>query len=302
MARKDDDFKRLITSIQPPKGSSSSYPFYTTEVDGKNYRIAKIPDVAIPDNPRDLNTHAKEVKPILFPKSAPRSKSVPRSSKATSSRGGAADSSAEEKSTRWWVGYSVENAPSWWKGLVTDDRSPEAMYAMLINSMIPYMSPEDQRYMGDYLSRLFPEHFGDYKASAEDTSRIPAPPDMDAQSKTYFSAQRGKSMADTLEKMRVASGLPEDKVGAGYRFLKSLAKDIEVFGSGENEGITRSNLARLYSSFDQKIGETQAGELQGYGEVARAIANPFFSAGKLVGIQKDEQGNYRFQSRNPRWG
>lgn len=299
MARKDDDFKRLVTSINPPKGNSSSYPFYTTEVDGKKYRIAKVPDVAIPDNPRDLNTHAKEVKPIQFPKTTPK----PSSAKSSGgSRGGTADSSTEEKTTRWWVGYSVDGAPSWWKGLVTDDRSPEAMYAMLINSMIPYMSPEDQRYMGDYLSRFLPEHFGDYKASAEDTSRIPAPPQLDEQSKTYFSAQRGKSMAETLEKMRVASGLPEDKVGAGYRFLKSLAKDIEVFGSGEGEGITRSKLARLYSSFDQKIGETQAGELQGYGELARAIANPFFSAGKLVGIQKDEQGNYRFQSRNPRWG
>ena len=282
---------RLPSGRTPvPKQSTGSFtrdnPFYQPNLPPS--RGGGFTTTTLPDTPEGLVGQYGKPKPKLKP-----------------SGGRQVDSSTGEERPeyKWWVGYQVDGAPSWWRGLVTDDPSPEAQYAMLINSMIPFMSPEDQRYMGDYLSRLLPATpFKDYQPeTSEDVSRIPAPPQMDSQSNAYFSANRGRQMAETLEKMRQAAKLPEDKVGAGFRFLKSLAKDIETFGAREGEGITRSNLQKLFSSFDQKLAETQAGELQGFGELGRAVTNPFFSAGKLVNVFKDEQGNYRFGKQNPMW-
>lgn len=212
----------------------------------------------------------------------------------------------------WKAAYTIEGAPSWWKGLVPSTNTPEAEYAMLINAMIPFMSPEDQVYMGSYLARLFPDAFGDYEKTMREQTKIPSPPQLRTDVTTnpatgefnpydIFQSSRGSKMADALERMRSAAGIAPDKMGAGYRFLHSLARDIEVYGARAGENITRANLAKLYGQFDQKLGETQAGALQGYGELARAIVNPFFSAGKAFQVMKDESGNYRFGYRNPRW-
>lgn len=226
----------------------------------------------------------------------------------TTSGGG---SSQPEKVT-WRAAYSIEGAPSWWKGLVPSKNTPEAEYAMLINAMLPFMSPEDQLYMGSYLARLFPDAFGEYETTMRQLTKVPKPPQLAPDVTTnpntgefnpydIFQASRGTKMLDALERMRSAAGLSPDKMGAGYRFLSSLARDIEAYGAKAGENITRANLASLYGQFDQKLGETQAGALQGYGELARAIVNPFFSAGKAFQVMKDESGQYRFGYRNPKW-
>lgn len=228
--------------------------------------------------------------------------------------GGAATTggSSQPEKVTWRSAYSIEGAPSWWKGLVPSTNTPEAEYAMLINAMIPFMSPEDQLYMGSYLARLFPDAFGDYEKTMREQTKVPTPPQLRTDVTTspatgefnpydIFQSTRGTKMLEALERMRSAAGLSPDKMGAGYRFLSSLARDIEAYGSKEGEYITRANLAKLYGQFDQKLGETQAGALQGYGELARAIVNPFFSAGKAFQVMKDESGQYRFGYRNPKW-
>lgn len=220
--------------------------------------------------------------------------------------------SPQPEKVTWRSAYSIDGAPSWWKGLVPSTSTPEAEYAMLINAMIPFMAPEDQLYMGSYLARLFPDAFGDYEKTMREQTKVPTPPQLRTDVTTspatgefnpydIFRSSRGTKMLEALERMRSAAGLSPDKMGAGYRFLSSLARDIEAYGSKAGENVTRANLAKLYGQFDQKLGETQAGALQGYGELARAIVNPFFSAGKAFHVMKDESGQYRFGYRNPRW-
>lgn len=213
----------------------------------------------------------------------------------------------QERNYKWWEGYSVEGAPSWWRGFVTDDPSPEAQYLMIINSMIPFMSPEDQRYMGDYISRFSLKNspFGIYNEPAsQDISRIPTVPKLEQTSdiqNAFLSKERARKMLDTLEKMRKAANLPEDKVGAGFRLFKSVAQDLNAFGASEGSGMTRANYLKYQSAIDQKLGETQAGDAQGFGEALRAVASPFFSAGRLFPVTRDETGRYHFSTQNPRW-
>lgn len=236
-------------------------------------------------------------------------KTPPNKSSGGSSGGGnyGGGTSTQERNYKWWEGYSVEGAPPWWKGFVTDDPSPEAQYLMVINSMIPYMSPEDQRYMGDYISRFSIKNspFGVYNEPAsQDTNRIPTVPKLEQTSdiqNTFLSKERARKMLDTLEKMRKAANLPEDKVGAGFRLFKSVAQDLNAFGASEGSGMTRANYLKYQSAIDQKLGETQAGDAQGFGEALRAVASPFFSAGRLFPVTRDETGRYHFSTQNPRW-
>jgi len=58
--------------------------------------------------------------------------------------------------------YTMEGAPSWWMGMTPTALTGESAYFSLMNAMIPYMSPEDQRSTATYLSTVLPDYFARY--------------------------------------------------------------------------------------------------------------------------------------------
>lgn len=77
---------------------------------------------------------------------------------------------------------------------------------------------------------------------------------------------------------------------------------MKDFGKKEGYNMpTRADIVKMYSAFDPMLSETSGQQLGAYGEVARSLAQPFFGAGKLVNVGRDEQGNWKFTGQNKSW-
>lgn len=215
--------------------------------------------------------------------------------------GGSGSGSGEEapKEITWREAYSYEGAPSWWKGMMPSEWNPETEFAAIVNALIPFLTPEDQRQMGSYLARLFPKGFSYNPESVEYT---PPPPSVETGDRQkYLSSQRAEEALKVLDEVKRLSGKKDEELGPGYSYIRQIVKAFKDFG-GTPEGIqTRRQVLNLYSTVDPLLAESRGEKLGAYGEIARAIVQPFMASGTLVNVSKDEQGNWVFGKGNKKW-
>lgn len=200
----------------------------------------------------------------------------------------------------WSDKYTVPGAPTWWRGLMPSQWTPETEFASIVNSLIPFLSPEDQRQMGSYLSRLFPEGFNIYNPERVQYT-FPQEEVTSADRQRFLSAQHAQRTLEALDKVKAASGKEEKDLGPGYKYVRQIAQAMKDFG-GTSEGVqTRRQTRDLFSTLDPLLAESKGEALGAYGEIARAMTQPFFSAGRLVDVARDEQGNWTFGRANRKW-
>jgi hypothetical protein len=209
------------------------------------------------------------------------------------SGGGGGGGEAAAQIAKFNESYSVEGAPSWWRGFTPDVWNPESEYMTLVNSVLPFLSPEDQRASAQSLARMYPE-FAGYGADAN-PGYLPPPTEMDSGSVNQFlSASRSQQITNALEKMAAASGRKKEEFGPGYSYFKQLASTLGEYGAkGAGEGITRTRYQQLLGQLDPMLAESGGGQLGAYGAIAKMLTNPFFSAGQL--------GNVIFGSPNAKY-
>lgn len=199
-----------------------------------------------------------------------------------------------------------QGVPSWWQGFTPSVWNEETEYIALMNSLIPFLSPEDQNYAASVLSRYDPETFGGY---GEDG--IEPPDDLDLQTRDFFrSAWRGREIIDTLNRVAEASGRDPAEFGAGYQFLLELADVLDEFGGGGapskdgpvsvQEHQTRREKLQQLAALDPLMAELQGTELAPYGSISRMLTQPFFSAG-FVTPYREIGGRIVFGQPNQRW-
>lgn len=218
------------------------------------------------------------------------------SASSESGGGGSEEAPPPPDEITWTNAYTVMGAPSWWRGMVPSQVLPDTEYATLVNSMIPYMSPEDQRTAATNLARLFPTGFSEY--SAEKLNVMP-PPEVTAQMRQqYTSAVRAQNALGALDNMRNALGRPDAEMGPGYAFLRDLAATIKQFSGTESSPQSRQQYLQQQAAVDPLLAETKGDSLSAYGPAARMVAAPFFSAGPLVSTSKDQSGQLRFGAQN----
>lgn len=201
---------------------------------------------------------------------------------------------------KWVRTYAVAGAPTWWQGLTPDGAlTPELEYAMLMNSMIPYMSIEDQRSTAQNLFILFPEVFSMYNSAVTNLG-TPAPlgefVSEDYTSK-FYSKQRAQAMLDTLNtvKSKVKKG---SDVGPGYHFLTQIASNLRDFGGPTGGLPTRQSILNLLGALDPLLGLTEGDTLSAFGPMAKNISTPFMAAGRVLPVSKLESGEYSFGEPN----
>lgn len=201
----------------------------------------------------------------------------------------------------WSETYQLANAPTWWRGMTASQLTPETEFATIMNTLIPYLSTEDQRQFASSLSRLFPDAFGGYSPEktnlGDPTSTI-----TDEQQKYFLSQKRAQDILGAMDKMKAATGKSDKDFGPGYEYVRQLAATMNDFGAREGYSQpTRAQQIKLYSAFDPMIAETQGEKLGAYGEVARSLAQPFFGAGSLIPVSKDQSGKWTFGETNKKW-
>lgn len=201
----------------------------------------------------------------------------------------------------WNSNYSIEGAPTWWKGVTPSTLNPDTEFASILNTLIPFLSVEDQRQMATSLSTLFPDAFSDYSPEKTNYDQ-PASTITNLTEQYMLSQKRATDVLSGLDKMREATGKSETDFGPGYSYVRNLAQTIKDFGAKEGQNTpTRRQILNMYSALDPMLAEAQGERLGAYGEAARVLTQPFFGAGKLVNVSKDDKGNYVFGKENKAW-
>ena len=193
-------------------------------------------------------------------------------------------------------------APTWWKSLVPENAAdmerPDVAYIAMLNTMIPYMSPEDQkRAAGLIYETVGGDQFGHYEqvqvqapisaVTAGLTSQKGLPV-IDTQ--YYQSAARASGAVDALSQLReMTVGGEREKIGGtgiGYRFLQDLLAQIQAFGGPRRDGQTRAQQLAMQGALDPIMAQAQTSEVGPVGVIAQMLSQPFFSQGSLYPFTK----------------
>lgn len=215
--------------------------------------------------------------------------------------GGSGGGGGEEKDEKitWSETYKDKNAPSWWRGFTPSKLDATSEYLALMNAMIPYLSPEDQVAVAQNLARQYPGvEEGSYpfaaytNVSAEGAPKGELPTNFEA---LWLSSQRGQNVVSALGNMASSMGKSEKDFGPGYKFLTQVAGALTQYGGGGlNDRMTRQDYQDYLNMLDPLVAETEGNALAAYGPLAQYFAKPNFSAGTLMPVAKDENGNFRF--------
>ena len=211
------------------------------------------------------------------------------------------------------------NAPSWWAPKIPEDPAnaadPRVNFLMTLNSMIPFLSPEDQRNAAAQLYSIDADNFSEYKPEAITTAvpvteevalaaareGTPAGPQMNQQ---YFqSSQRARDAINLLSQMREQTvGGNRWQISPAYTLLQQILGAQEQFGGGAAGGQTRSQQLAMMGALDPLLAQTRSPEAGGFGAIAQLLSQPFFSQGKLSPTFQGPSGNVLFGRPNPALG
>lgn len=220
-------------------------------------------------------------------------------------------------SIKWKQGtFNLQDAksPTWWKSLIPENAAdmerPDVAYVAMLNTMIPYMSPEDQkRAAGLIYETVGGDQFGHYEQSqiqvpiSKETAGLTSQtglPVIDTQ--YYQSSSRASGAVDALSQLReMTVGGNREKIGGtgiGYRFLQDLLQQIQSFGGKPGEGQTRSQMLAMQGALDPIMAQAGTSEIGPVGAIAQMLSQPFFSQSNLYPYSKSN-GRVFFGQPNP---
>lgn len=202
----------------------------------------------------------------------------------------------------WSETYKVDNAPTWWKGMTYSGDDANTKYAMMLNALIPSLSPEDGKTMASYLYQTFnatmPEAFGAYNPEVAQYGAVPKlSPELQTQ---FTSKNRATSALTSLDKLLAGSGKSATDFGEGYTYLRRLLSTMGSFGGeSETNKQTREQVVQQLGALEPVLAEAK-GTLSPYASIAQALTTPYFSSGSVVPISKSTNGEYIFGNANKR--
>lgn len=189
------------------------------------------------------------------------------------------------------------NSPSWWTGATKKNPSNKEEAAMLINAMIPYLSPEDQLKTAAYLYINYTDEFPGYAPSIIDSSNIPDTGNFswETLSQNTYTAQRGADILSTLSKISDTVG--RDKMGPGFEYLQEIGGNIQALtssGGVNHQNTTRTELRELETQLRYLLQMTEDSDLAVYGPVSKMLMSPFYTAGNIQPIYTLDNGTVLF--------
>ena len=183
------------------------------------------------------------------------------------------------------------NAPSWWKPLLPQDAAdaerPDVQFLMMLNTMIPYLSPEDQRNAASQIYASAADAFSYYKPDkietkvpvSEQTKKLSQQAGLTTIDQDYFQSQaRATGAIDALSQMREQTVQGNRwKLGPAYTWLQQVLGTLGEFGGTPGGGQTRSQYLAQQGALDPLLAQAGTSELGGGGAIGKLFAQPFFS-------------------------
>ena len=240
--------------------------------------------------------------------------------------GGAASTQPKPLHEIEWKDATFSNEfgrpPSWWVARVPknveDAERPDVQQLMELNSLIPFMSPEDQRRAAaqiyaanaDKFSEYKPENIGGEVPVTAQTNRFSPGQDLSVIDKEYFqSRRRARGAIKQLDELRQQTvGGNRHKLGPGYTWLQQVLGALEAHGGGESRKLpgtagdtsrqSRAQFLAAQGALDPLLAQAKSGELGGAGVIGSMFAQPFFSQGNLRDFTRGQDGRTFFGSPN----
>jgi hypothetical protein len=197
---------------------------------------------------------------------------------------------------------------------------------MTLNSMIPFLSPEDQRNAAAQIYAMDADNFSEYKPEAIQTqipvteetalaaAREGTPTGGPTMNRDYFnSRQRSRDAINLLSQLREQTvGGNRWKIAPAYTSLQQILGAMEQFGGGGSTGQfgsyadsgrqTRSQQLAMMGALDPLMAQARSPEAGGFGAIAQMLASPFFSQGGLNPTYQGPGGRVLFGRQNPLLG
>ena len=196
--------------------------------------------------------------------------------------------------------------PAWWVNLQPvdpkDAERPDVQYLMMLNSTLPYLSPEDQRNAAAQIYTTAADAFSAYKP--EKISAI-APINLETQltspvaqaagtpviDEAYFgSSQRASEALQALSNMREATVQGNRwKLGPGYTWLQSLLGAMGAtrdLSPNNGQRLTATQTLQMLGALDPLLAQGQSQEIGPVANIGRLLSQPFFSGGNIFGSKQ----------------
>ena len=194
--------------------------------------------------------------------------------------------------------------PNWWVNLMpqnlADVERPDVSYLMMLNTLIPYLSPEDQRNAAAQLYTTAADAFSYYKPEKTgtdipldmDTIRRSAKTGLTATDPAYFtSTERAKEVMKALSNMREAAVQGNRwKLGPGYTWLQNITGALQKYGGVGGERQSRVQEQALLGALDPLLAQGQSGEIGPSAAIGRMLSTPFFSQDQLFKKRQTQTG------------
>ena len=166
-----------------------------------------------------------------------------------------------------------------------------------MNSLLPFLSPEDQRTISEYLYTNFPDPFSGYNPQY---TNFPVPPEVTTEMQDYYtSANYAAQVLGALANFQQAAGAAGGTTGPGVQFLQQLMDVMKDFGGLTGEGQTNFQYESMLAALDPLLGQAASGDLAVYQELARMLTQPFFSQGALMPTYIGPNGEPIYGTPNP---
>lgn len=199
--------------------------------------------------------------------------------------GGGGGGGSADPNIRWTVGnYTAAGAPDWWRPLMVEDKNladrPDVAFTMMVNSLIPYLSPEDQVRMANALYTTWGDTGMEIYAPGQFSASMFADPEdifmgtaggSMVDESYYYGAGRSQSALNTLAEMMSETG--KEDLGPGYRWLQDLLTGVSESGGGR----TRQEFMQMLSNVDPLLGQAKSGDLSAFAPLGQAFVNPYFT-------------------------
>jgi len=163
--------------------------------------------------------------------------------------------------------YGITNQPPWWQSYVPAKQGPLADYLAVLNSVMPYLAPQDAMAVGGNLYRNAPKEFSAYSAA---NLNLPITQDLDIglmMNKSWV-----ENMIISMDNLRNAQGYD---AGPGYTwmhdFLNTIMRYLPVEGSRQRRADYEGMLGAIEPMLSSASSQT---ETAAYVSLARMIYYP----------------------------
>lgn len=219
------------------------------------------------------------------------------------------------KWTAWNKSPAEGRAPTWWRNFKPEGdlkNRPDALFLASLNSLIPYMSPEDQRRAAGVLfqatgavegestpfSIYGPQSLQGKTSISKETSLLSQayrrdPSQFSLIDPEYFQSQRrGEGAQDMLSSLMSTTGGQFGDMMPG-KWMQQLIGALQGAGGTPGERMSRTEQLDLLGQLDPLLAQSRGSQLGQFGMLGQLMAQPFFSGGSAFPAS-GQQGQRRF--------